>query len=207
MDKVHRRELKHDAFVDKVGDSVEYAAEHKTQVAKWGIVVLGVLLVGLGIYFYTRQQREARQDDLRAAMRIQESQVGSASEFFQTYPTEAEKKSAIKKAWNDLIAKHGTTQEGLIAHYYLGINAADAGDLTEAEKHLKVVADSSKDDYSSQAKLSLSLIYESMGKIAEAEKLLKSVIDNPTIMVSKEQAIIALGRILGRSKPAEARKL
>ena len=71
----------------------------------------------------------------------------------------------------------------------------------------RLVADSADEPYSSQAKLSLAQIYEATGRAAEAEKVLRSIIDHPTILVSKEQATIALGRLLSKSKPAEARKL
>ncbi len=42
---------------------------------------------------------------------------------------------------------------------------------------------------------------------ADAEKLLRSLIDDPTILVSKEQATIALAKVLAKKNPAEARKL
>ena len=42
---------------------------------------------------------------------------------------------------------------------------------------------------------------------AEAEKLLRSLIDDPTILVSKEQATIALAKVVAKKNPAEARKL
>jgi len=72
---------------------------------------------------------------------------------------------------------------------------------------LKPVAESGKDAYASQAKLSLAQIYDSMGRQADAEKLLRSLIDDPTILVSKEQATIALAKVLAKKNPAEARKL
>ena len=50
MDTAHRRELKHDKFVDQVGQSVEYAAEHRDQMIKWGGAALVVLLLAAGVY-------------------------------------------------------------------------------------------------------------------------------------------------------------
>jgi predicted negative regulator of RcsB-dependent stress response len=95
----------------------------------------------------------------------------------------------------------------MMAHYYMGVNAADAGNLQEAEKQMKIVADSGKEPYTSQAKLSLAQVYASTGRQADAEKLLRSLIDNPSVLVSKEQATIALARVLSKDKPEEARKL
>ena len=41
----------------------------------------------------------------------------------------------------------------------------------------------------------------------QGEELLRSLIDNPTVFVSREQATIVLARELARTKPDAARKL
>ena len=50
-------------------------------------------------------------------------------------------------------------------------------------------------------------IYGVSGRVPEAEKILRSLMDHPTIFVSKEEATIALARLIGKTKPDEARKL
>jgi TolA-binding protein len=208
VDRAHRRDLKHDKFVEQIGHSVEYAVDHKTQVIRYGAAVFAVLLLGLGWYFYSNHQKSARQQALREAMRVQEAQIGAAgSEFVMSFPTQAEKDKAVEKAFTELSNKHSGSDEGAIARYFLGVSAADRGKLADAEKHFKAVADSASNPYASQARLSLAQIYEASGRVAEAEKLLRSMINDPTILVSKEQATVALGRLLSKSKPAEARKL
>ena len=208
MDRAHRHELKHDRFVDQVGHTVEYAAEHRQQFVRYAVLGLVGLAIILGVYWYTRYQAEQRQEAFREAVRVQEAQVGpNTSPFFVTFPTEAEKQKAVDKAWSDLAGKYSSSAEGAIAHYYMGVNAADRGNTQEAEKHFKQVVDSGKDAYASQAALALSQIYASTGRTAEAEKTLRSLIDDPTIMVSKEQATIELARLLAKSRPADARKL
>lgn len=208
MDRAHRRELKHDKFVEQVGHSVEYAAEHRSQFVKWGAVALGVLLLLAGWMWYSRYQHGVRQQALREAMRIQEAQIGpSQSEYLVFFSTQAEKEAAVQKAFNDLANRYPGTEEGTIAQYFLGIAAADRGNLAEAEKHLKAAADSGDQPYASQAKLSLAQVYDATGRAAEAEKALRSLVDEPTVLVSKEQATIALARVMAKSKPAEARKL
>jgi lipopolysaccharide biosynthesis regulator YciM len=200
--------LKHDKFVEQVGHTVEYAAEHKQQFIRWTAIAIGALVVILGVYFYTRYQADQRQEALRNAIRVQEAQVSAqTSPYFTVFATEAEKQKAVDKAWNDLANQYSGSAEGMIARYYLGVNAADRGNTQEAEKNFKAVADSGKQPYASQAALALASIYESTGRTADAEKLLRSLIDDPTIMVSKEQATIALARVVGKTRPAEARKL
>jgi predicted negative regulator of RcsB-dependent stress response len=208
VDRAHRRELKHDKFIEQVGHSVEYAADHKSQIIKYGAAVVIVLIAVFGWYFYSNQQRVVRQQALRDAMRVQEAQIGpSTSQFVLSFPSEAEKDKAVEKAFTELSNKYSGSAEGAIARYFLGIAAADDGKLAEAEKHFKAVAETGDETYASQAKLSLAQVYEATGRAADAEKLLRSMIDDPTILVSKEQATIALGRLLAKTKPEEARKL
>ena len=79
--------------------------------------------------------------------------------------------------------------------------------MDEAVRRLTTVADSGSRDYASLAKLVLSQIYAGQGKTAEAEKLLRGLIDKPTLLVTKEEATIALGRLLTPTRPEEARKM
>lgn len=208
MDRVHRRELKHDKFVEQVGHSVEYASEHKRQLTKWGSIAAAVLVVIVGAYWYVNHQDAVRQDELRDAIRLQQANVGAEQNaYVMNFPTQADKDKAVEKAFTDLANKYGSKKEGEIARFYLGAMYSDKGNIAEAEKQWKQVADSGSTEYASQAKFSLAQLYDAEGRQADAEKLLRQLIDHPTILVSKEQAQIALGRMLARTKPDEARKL
>ncbi|HYP08359.1 MAG TPA: tetratricopeptide repeat protein [Bryobacteraceae bacterium] len=207
MDTAHRRELKHDKFVEKVGHSVEYAAEHRSQVIKYGIAGLAAILIAAGAYWYINQQRDVRQAALRDAMAAFEAGIGEPNQFVRSFRNQDEKDKAVVKELGDVANKYSGKEEGNIARYFLGLHYADKGNLTEAEKNLKTVADSGSDAYASQAKLSLAQVYDSLGRQGDAEKLLRSLIDDPTVLVSKEQATITLARLLAKKNPAEARKL
>src|ERR1039457_5467440 len=106
-----------------------------------------------------------------------------------------------------LAAKYSGTDEGYIAEYYLGCIAADQGKLGEADKRFSSVADSAGKKYASLAKLSLGQLYFAEGKPGPGEQMLRSLMDNPTVFVSTDQAAIMLARMLAPTKPAEARKL
>ena len=208
MDRIERKELKHDKFVEQVGQTVEFAAAHRTLFVRIGSAVLALLVLSAGIYYYRQSQHNKRQDALREALRVQNGQVGQASnEFFATFPTVEAKEKATEKAWQDLATKYPETDEGYIALFYLGTSNADKGNVAEAEKYLKRVAEGASKPYASQAKLSLAQIYASANRVAEAEKLLRDLINNPTILVSKDQATISLANVLSKSNPVEARKL
>jgi predicted negative regulator of RcsB-dependent stress response len=208
VDKLTRKELKSDKFAQEVQHSVEYVSDHRQQVIRWAGPAVAVALIVIGIFWYRSYQHNVRQEALRSTMLIQNSTVGpSQSEYVVSFPTSDARKTAVVKAWRDLAAKYPGTQEGDIAEFYLGTNAADVGNLPEAAKHFQAAIDSGSGPYASQAKLSLAQVYAAQGKLSDGERLIQSVIDHPTVLVSKDSAILALAALIKTSDPQRAKKL
>ena len=203
-----RKELKSDRFALEVQHSVEYVGDHRRVIIRWTSIGAVVALALLGLYLYRQHEHTVRQEQLAQAFKIQNAQVGPpGNEYMTSFPTAAERDKASTKAFTDLAVKYPGTDEGSIAEYFLATAAADRGNIQEAEKRFKSVADSGDAGYGSLAKLSLAQIYNSEGKAADGEKLIRSIIDKPTVFVSKEEATIALARLIGPAKPLEAQKL
>ncbi len=208
MDKLTRKDLKTDKFAEEVAHSVDFISHHRPQALRYGLIALAVIVVAFGAYFYMRYQRGVRQDVLREAMLIFDSNIApSAPEGLKAFPTSEEKDKAMQKAFSNLADKYSGTMEGEIGRYMLGVTAVDKGKLDEAAKHFDQVANSSQKDYGALARLALAQIYVSQGKDQEAEKTLQYVVDHPSVMVSKEQAQIELAKVLGKRDPAAARKM
>ena len=208
MDRITRKELKSDKFALEVQHSVEYVSEHRRQVVRWGSIAAAVLVIALGVYLYRTHQHSVREEALNNAFKIQNANVGPAqSEYMVTFPTQAAKDKAVDKAFSDIAAKYPGTDEGILGEFYMGSNAADHGNLQEAERRLKSVIDSGNDNYAALAKLALAQVYAGEGKLAEGEKLIHSVMDHPTMLVSKDTATLALAHLIAPTKPQEARKL
>ena len=208
MDKLTRKELKSDKFALEVQHSVEYVSEHRRQLIWWATPALAVALLVIVVYFYRNYQHSNRQEALHAAMQIQNSTVGpSPSEFVVTFPTTDARMKAAVKIWSDLAAKYSGTDEGAIAEFFLGTNASDSGTLPEAEKHFKAAIDSGSGPYASTAKLALAQIYAGEGKVNQGVPLIQSVIDHPTVLVSKEAATLALADLIKTTDPQRAKKL
>jgi predicted negative regulator of RcsB-dependent stress response len=177
---------------------------------KWAVPAAVAVLVAIGIFYYRTYQHNARQEAFHAAMQIQNSEVTaspSQSQFIVTFSTAAARTAAVNKAWGDLAAKYPGTQEGDIAEFFLGTNAADVGNLPGAAKHFQLAIDSDSGPYASEAKLALAQVYAAQGKLNDGTKLIQSVIDHPTVMVSKDAAILAMADLIKTSDPRRARKL
>jgi predicted negative regulator of RcsB-dependent stress response len=208
VDRITRKGLKRDKFALEVQHGLEYVTGHRRVMLRWGAIGAAVVLLVVGFFLYRRHEASVRQQAVEVAMRVETATIGPpANEFVIAYPTEAERNKAALKAWTDLATKYSGTNEGIVAEYFLGGHAAEDGNIQAAQKHFQTVVDSGQMDYGSLAKLALAQLYGTQGKVAQGEKLIQSVIDHPTVLVSKEAAIIALAHLIAPTDAGRARKL
>jgi len=206
--RLTRKELKSDKFALEVQHSVEFVSEHRQQLIRWGGIGAAVAVLVVAFVVYRNHEHGVRQEALHHAMQVQNASVGNqSSEFMLTFPTEADRLKAAVQAFTEVVTKYPGTDEAAVAQFFLGTNAVDAGNIPEAEKRFQLVIDSGNTTYGSLAKLALAQLFASEGKRADGEKLIQSAIDHPSNLVSKEEATLALGRLLQASDPSRARKL
>lgn len=208
MDRVTRKGLKRDKFAQEVQHGLEFVGGHRKMFVRYGSIAAAVVLLVGGFLFYRGRQSSARLEAVESAMKIENAIIGPAQTEYQiAYPSEAEKNKAARKAWSDLATRYSGTNEAVYAEYFLAGHAADDGNLQEAQRRFQTVIDSGKTECVSFARLALAQVYGSQGKVAEGEKLIRSLIDHPTTLVSKEAATIALAHLVAPTDPGRARKL
>ena len=208
MDRITRKELKADNFALEIGQGVTFLDHHRQDLVRYGGIALAAIVLIGGYLLYSGRQHSKRQEALFRAIQVEEAPVGPPTPGQnRNFPTQEVKDDVALKAFTDLTASYGGTQEGEIAEYYIGAIKADQGKLTEDEKSFKQVADKADDKYASLAKLSLAQIYFSDGRDQQAEATLRDLIAHPTAFVSKEQSTITLARYLAPKNPTEAKKL
>jgi hypothetical protein len=205
--RITRKELKTDKFALEIGHTVDYFEEHRRQALRYGAIGLVVILLAVGIYFYRGYQRDARQAAFVGALQVLEAPVGPNPTGGLSFPTGLAREQEGVRKLTDVATRYHGSEQGVVAQYTLAAIAADGGRLAEAEKLYKDAADSGNKPYGSLAKMALAQIYFSSGRAAEGEELLRGLIAKPTVMVTTEEATIALARGLARSKPADALKL
>jgi predicted negative regulator of RcsB-dependent stress response len=208
VDRVTRKNLKGDKFAEEVFDIFDWASTHKAEVFRYGAIVLAVVAMGAGVFYYNRYQAAAREEALSQALRIDDGTVGDRTLPANLhYATQEEKDKARVKAFAELASKYPGTQEGAFGTFALAGDAVDKGNLAQAEKLFREVADSGPKGYSEIARLSLGRVLVAEGKTADAQKVLQELVKDPSFMVSKEEATIALAQVEGKTNPAEALKL
>jgi predicted negative regulator of RcsB-dependent stress response len=206
--RITRKELKTDKFALEVEHGLTFFEEHQKDIVRYGGIALAVVALYFLFGIYQRHQHTAREAALGRAIQIQETGVGPATAgAATTFPTQQVKDDVAIKAFTEITTKYSGSDEGEIAHYWVGSIRADQGNLAEAEKSFQEVAQKGDDRYASLAKLSLSQVYFAEGKLDQGRKVLEDLIAHPTLFVSKDQASIALARALMATKPEEARKL
>jgi len=196
VDKSLQNVIKHDQFVETVGEASEYVSGHKKQVFVYVGIAVALAVIGYGVYSYMSGQRLERQLALSEAMSVAQA---------ITARTPEEDKKAME-AFSKVSSKYSGSKEGQFALYMLAMLEIERGDMAAGEKKLKEVSGGDKEP-ASLAKFTLAELLQGQGKSAEAETLLRDLVANPTHFVSKEQATIQLGRVLAKTKPEEARKL
>jgi hypothetical protein len=208
VDRITRKELKTDPFASEVQHTLEYVTDHRSEVVRYGSIVVGIAVLAAAWYFYSQHQHTARQDKLAEVFRITNANVGQADNAFTlSYPTEQARDQALVKALTELAVRYSGSPEGTVGQYMLAAQAADKGNTKEAERRLRDVVDNGKGPYVSLAAVQLARIYGSESRIADARALLQPLIDKPTVFVSKEEAELVLAKIISSTKPDEARKI
>ena len=201
-----KEQLQHDQFTDAVSGALGYAKAHRPNVIR-GSIALAVVLLLLGAgYWYFSHQRSLRQHDLGAALTVVDTPVGPANDYGKTFPTEEAKQAAARQALSGVVTKYPGSREGLIAQYYLGTLKAQANDTKGAEADLHTVADSTS-EVAPLARIALAQVYLGEKKIAEAQGLLRAIVNSPTSLVSKAQAQILLAQIDQSVNPAESKNI
>jgi predicted negative regulator of RcsB-dependent stress response len=208
VDRQLKKVVKNDEFKQQVWHGIDFVKDHTDEVKKYGGIALAVLVVAAGVYFYINHQADAREEALAQALRVDQGTVGSNIQAANLhFDTQEEKDKATEKAFREVAAKYPGTQEGAVALINLGQAAVDRGDLPGGEKDFKNVVDSAPEAYSSQAALTLAQLYDIEGKSAEAEKLLDNLVKHPSVTVSKDEAELALVKVIAKTDPVRARKM
>ncbi len=196
MDKSLQNVIKHDQFVETVGEASEYVSGHRKQVATYVGIAIVVAALGYGIWWYMGTKQTERQLALGEAMGIAQA---------TTSRTTSEEKKVID-AFTKVSTSFAGSKEGNIALYMLAMLDIERGDSASGEKKLKEVIGGDKEP-ASLAKFTMAEILQGQGKTAEAEGMLRELVASPTHLMPKEQATLQLARYIAKSRPDEARKL
>src|SRR3982750_3296541 len=133
MDRQHRRELKHDKFVDEIGTLSQRAKDNQRILYSLGAAAVLIAVVAYGIFFYRSNRERKAQDALADAITTIDApllQPGNPQPNpLAKYKTDAEKNAAAEKQFKDVKQNHGGTDAADVADLYLARIAGNRGDI------------------------------------------------------------------------------
>ena len=209
--RITRKELKTDKFALEVEHTVDFFEEHRKDIIRYGAVAVVVVLIGAGHLFLPAQQRSvapAGAGHRRSRCWKRPPVTAAAIAAGLTFPTpEARDKEAVKR-FSEVASKYSGSDEGRYRPLHPGLRWRPTRDAWPRPKRASrtwwIPAARTTPRWPGCRWRTSTF---SSGRTAQGEEVLRPLIDKPTVLVSKDEATIALARGLAESKPAEARKL
>jgi TolA-binding protein len=211
-----RHQLKQDAFsrvtIEAAEKTAHWTVEHRSTLIISTIVVAVALAAVLGGWYYLSTQDEKASLELTEAVRTLDTplrQAGTpAQPDFPTYTSVKERTEAARKQFQAIVDKYPHTHTADMAHYFLGVTAADLSDNATAERNFKDVASSWNRDVAAVAKFALASLYGQTNRTKEAVALDQELINKPTTSVSKVTAQLQLADLYQNSnQPLDAKRI
>ena len=197
MRREHRRELKHDRFVDEIGTLSARAKENQRLLITVGVAVVALALIVYGVYFYRANREQRAQGALSAAIETLDSPLlppaGGQAQPGAKYKTDAERNAAAENQFKDVKAKFGGTDAAGVADLYLARFDAGRGDTATARKLLEqFIHDHPDHVLVGSARFSLYQLRIENGEAAQVANELQAEIAKPKPVLPADTLLVLL---------------
>jgi len=208
--RLTRQELKKDEFGAQLGVGLDYFMHHKRPLLKWIAMAAGAVVLVFAVMLFLRHRNQAASEAFGNALETYHAQIAPEppkDSTAKTFKTDKERLEASIAEFNNVASEHRGTAPAKWARYYVALANISLEKYPDAEKELQTLISEGNADLSSSAKLALAGAYERQNKRAEAEKLLKELIEKPTNTVPKAMAQLTLADLYRNSNAAQARTI
>jgi len=211
-----RHQLKEDRFsraaIGAAERTVHWTVEHQSKLVTAGVVLVVVIAIAIGGWYYMNSQDEQAGADLTVATRTLETPIRPAGvppqPGYESFASAKERATDARKQFQAIVDKYPHTNTADMARYFVGLTSFQMDDNATAERNLQEVAGVSNKELASLAKLALASVYRSENKDAQVVDLYKQLIDRPTLTVSKVTAQLGLADFYeNHQKPDEAKRI
>lgn len=211
-----RHQLKQDAFsrvtMEAAEKTAHWTVEHRSTLVIVGLVVAVVLAAALGGWYYLSAQDEKASLEFSQAVRTLDTPLRPSGSPPQpdvaSFASAKERITAAQKQFQQIVDRYPHTRTADMAHYFLGVTAAESGDNAAAERDFKQVAASGNRELASVAKLALAQLYGNTNRTKDAAALYQELMNKPTTSVSKVTAQLQLAELYQDSnQPLDAKRV
>ena len=211
-----RHQLKQDAFsrvtIGAAEKTADWTVEHRSTLIISAIVAV-VLIGGIaGGWYYLNAQDAKASLELSQAVRTLDTQLRPAGApeqpDFPTFTSAKERAESAQKKFQAIVDNYRHTRTADMAHYFLGVTAAQLSDNAAAERNFKEVASTGNREVASLAKDALASLYGQSKHTKDAVTLYQELINKPTTSVSKVTAQLQLADLYQNSNmPLDAKRM
>jgi len=211
-----RHQLKQDRFsrttIDVAEKTAHWSVEHQNTLFVAALVVLVIVGISAGGWYYLGQQDQKASVEVTQAVRTLNLPVRPPNMPPQpeapSFASSKERATAARTQFQGVVDKYPHTHSADVARYFLGVTSADLGDNSGAEANFKAVASSGNDDLASLAKFALAAVYRNSNREKQAMDLYKELAAKPTNTVNKPMAELALASTYEQANlPLEAKRI
>jgi TolA-binding protein len=197
MRREHRRELKHDRFVDEVGTWSSRARDNQRLLLLVAVVVVALAIAAYGTLFYRSSREQRAQEALSTAIETIDSPLmppaGGQAAPGAKFKTEAERNAAAEKQFKDVANRFGGTDAADVAKLYLARISAARGDVSSARKLVSdFIRDHPKHMLVGSARFSLYQLRIENGEAAQVVNELTAEIAKPDPALPTDTLLILL---------------
>jgi TolA-binding protein len=212
VDRYTRHQLKHDDFQERMDALQAFAEEHLKQIVLIAAAVIVVSGVVWGVRTYNARQEAAANAALQNAVTTFQAYVGSSQEsalmgLGESFPTAKEKYQKALTQFSEVARNYPHTKAAGYALIQMGICQSQLGDDAAAIKTLQDAAKKSDKDIASQARFALAGVLAKTGKTEEAAKIYQDLANNPTTVVPRATALLAMADAYRATQPQRAREI
>lgn len=195
MDRQHRRELKHDKFVDELGTLSSKARQNQRLLLTLAVALVGVSVIVYGIFFYRSDRERKAQTALATAIETNDAPLITPGQDIPgaKFKTEAERTAAAEKQFKDVQSKFSGSDAADVASLYLSRIEASRGDTVAARKRLQdFVSDHPKSVLVGSARYSLYQLRIENGEASQVATELNAEMAKPDAVLPQDTLLVLL---------------
>lgn len=183
--RLSRKEIKRDEFMESLGGAVEYIRGHSRNLIGLAMAVI-VALILVAIYLGYSDSRQRRADDaLAAALQVYEAPIdpvaaNPSDPQSPSFATAEARSLQAKESFMALKEDFGRSDAGKIATAYLGQIAAQEGDVETARSYWEEFVGSSADNaLVAEVRVNLMALDRAAGRGDELVTELRAMLSGP----------------------------
>lgn len=200
--RLTRKDIKRDELVNAVGRGVDYAESHSQQLLVTAGIAVGVVLLGILVYFYANHRSDVANEALAAAAKVYQAPIvpsGAKPDDPQdpSFPSTAARQAKARRMFEHVHDSFGFTDAADVATLYLAeIDAANGKVDTARRLWNDFVRKHGDNVLAVQARLDLLELDRSQGKGEEVARQLREMLDQSDAPLPQDVALAQLGLTL-----------